>query len=201
MMASAAYWLGSSANGGVWATRSADVGSIGVYQIHLDYSALVAAAGINAELFKTGEFKAMGHPYFALTEKQRTQLQLEVDTIFGEFVESVRLHRGGVEDDVMQGQTFSGDAAIDAGLVDALVRDRREMLEMIREDIGEGSDYSISAKQRSAPVATTQAEVASAAQPLFLTVNVEGQQPKKKAVTFQRDASGAVIGMKAEEAE
>lgn len=201
MMASAAYWLGSAAGGGVWATRSADVGSIGVYQLHLDYSALVAASGINAELFKTGEFKAMGHPYFALTDKQRTQLQLEVDTIFGEFAEHVMKNRTKVDDDAMQGQTFSGESALDARLIDALVRDRREMLAMIREDIGPGSDYSISSKQRSHPLVKTETASASAAQPLFLTVNVEGQQPKKKAVTFERDASGAVIGMKSEDTE
>jgi len=201
MMASAAYWLGASAAGGVWGTRSADFGSIGVYQLHLDYSRIVDAAGINAELFKTGEFKAMGHPYFALTDNQRGQLQMEVDSIFVEFAEWVTQHRPGVQDDTMQGQTFMGEAAVEAGLVDALVRDRREMLEMIREDIGAGSDYSLQPKQRTAPVATTQAASASAAQPLFLTVNVEGQQPKKKAVTFQRDESGAVIGMKAEDTD
>lgn len=201
MMASAAYWVGAAASGGIWSTRSADVGSIGVYQIHMDQSALLEAFGVKAELFKTGEFKAMGHPYFALTDAQRAQMQLEVDVIFGEFAEWVRAHRVFVSDDSMQGQTFSGDIAKAAGLVDEIIADRRQMLDIIREEIGPGSDYSISAKQRSAPMKAAEPAQAASAQPLFLTVNVEGQQPKKKAVTFQRDASGAVVGMKAEDTE
>jgi hypothetical protein len=75
------------------------------------------------------------------------------------------------------------------------------MLAMIREDVGPGSDYSSPAKQRSNPIKPESNEVAIASQPLFLTVNVEGQQPKKKAVVFERDATGAVIGMKTEDAE
>ena len=202
MMASAAYWLGSSASGGIFTTSSADVGSIGVYQLHLDFAALVAASGVNAELFKSGEFKAMGHPYFSLTDAQRAHMQESVDMLFGQFADWVTSHRPVIDDSTMQGQTFSGEHAVEAGLVDAIVGSRRQVLDIIREDVGIDNDFSRPAMTRRAVApATTAAAQAAGAPPLFLTVNVDGKGAAKKAVTFERDASGAVIGMKSEDTE
>lgn len=117
-MCSAAYWIGCRA-AGVFSSRSAHVGSIGVYIAWLDYSENLAREGIRLELFRAGEFKAMGHPAKALTAEERQMLQEDVDQSYGEFTAAVFEGRGSVAEETMQGQSFKGLRAVQLNLVDA----------------------------------------------------------------------------------
>lgn len=133
MMASAAYWLGSSARK-IYATRSADVGSIGVYVPFFDQTGMLNGMGIEVELFKSGRFKGMGFPGVPLTDEQRAQIQSEVDRIAGWFYSVVRENRAGsVDDETMQGQTFLADDALLLGLIDDIVTDREHAIQTIEE--------------------------------------------------------------------
>lgn len=139
MMASAAYWLGSSAQQ-VYATRSADIGSIGVYVPFFDQTGMLEQMGVEVELFKSGRFKGMGFPGVPLTDEQRERIQGEVDQIADWFYATVRDNRemfGGVEieDETMQGQTFLADEAIGRGLIDDIVTDRENAIELIEEKL------------------------------------------------------------------
>lgn len=138
MMCSAAYWAGCAAgNGGVYATESADIGSIGVYQMHMDWSGFLESMGVKAELFKSAEYKAMGHPYIALTDKQRELMQAEVLQLNQGFHDWVNQQRdGGVDPEVMQGQTVMGYDALGSNLIDGVVSGREELLAIIRADLG-----------------------------------------------------------------
>jgi len=122
MIASAAYWLASGTDE-IVATRSADVGSIGVYIPWVDRSAYYAGLGYEFDPIKNqdGDLKAIG---FAptLTESQRAYLQDEVDTIFSEFRGHIQSYRD-VSADAMRGQTLSSVAMLQANLVDAIVKD------------------------------------------------------------------------------
>jgi signal peptide peptidase SppA len=133
-MASAAYWLGSGARA-IYATQSAQVGSIGVYMAWLDRSRMYDMAGVRVELIKQGKFKAMGIDGLSLTDEQRELLQSEVDEVAGWFKGAVRKHRGDVPVESMEGQTFFTEKALKAGLVDRM-GDRtaafRELESMIR---------------------------------------------------------------------
>jgi signal peptide peptidase SppA len=93
MMASAAYWIGSAADA-VYASKSSDVGSIGVYATLFDYSVAYHNAGIKPEIIKAGRNKATGHPLKPLTEDDRAVVQEEVNDIYDMFVESVARQRG-----------------------------------------------------------------------------------------------------------
>lgn len=119
MCCSAAYWLASQCEG-IFASPSSDVGSIGVYLAWLDQADAAEKAGYHLELIKAGEFKAMGHPLKHLTDKERAMLQEEVDEIYTRFKAAVTGRRAQIADSTMQGQTFSFDALISTGLVDAL---------------------------------------------------------------------------------
>lgn len=132
MMASLAYWIGSQASE-VIASRSAVVGSIGVFAGMYDYSKLFEEAGIKVELFKNREatFKAAGFPGTTLTEDQRGQIQTSIQATFAEFRDAVVGARPGVSDDAMRGQTFSGREALKVGLVDR-VGDREFALGLVR---------------------------------------------------------------------
>jgi signal peptide peptidase SppA len=118
LMASAGYWLAASADS-IIASKSADVGSIGVYLAFLDVSRKLDSEGVTLELFKRGKFKGMGVPGSSLTEEQRELLQSGVDKIYDEFTSFVRSNRR-VDSSAFEGQTFTGQDAIDAGLVDRI---------------------------------------------------------------------------------
>jgi signal peptide peptidase SppA len=119
LMASAAYWIGSQATE-IVATRSARVGSIGVYAAYYDYSARLAAMGIKLEVFtnKEGTYKAAGLGGSQLTEQQRDLIQAQVQEDFDEFKATVLKARPGIPAEAMQGQTFSGRKANSNNLVD-----------------------------------------------------------------------------------
>lgn len=120
-MASLAYLAASQATV-VTASRSANVGSIGVYTTFWDVSKLFDAAGVKVELFKNAEgaLKAIGLPGTSLSEEQRKHLQDRTQALFGEFRKTVLASRPGVPDSAMQGQTLSGQEAKRAGLIDGI---------------------------------------------------------------------------------
>lgn len=127
LMASAAYWLASACTG-IFCTPSADVGSIGVYMAVIDESEAWAREGYRLVLVKAGERKAEGIRGAPVTEGTISAWQAEVDTIYAMFTGDVLVSRPGVEGAAMQGQTFMGQAAKEAQLVDELVPDLAGMV-------------------------------------------------------------------------
>ncbi len=116
---SAAYWLASSASL-IVSGKTAQSGSIGVYQAFLDNSREQEMAGRKVELFSTGKFKGMGISGLPLTEEQRALLQSRVDQVFGWFKSAVNAGRGKVPDEAMQGQSYYGEDARKVNLVDMI---------------------------------------------------------------------------------
>jgi signal peptide peptidase SppA len=125
LMASAAYYLMAGVDE-IIATPSADIGSVGVYQALLDVSQLYEDMGVKVELFKDGEYKAMGIEGIPLTDKQRELLQSEVNKISVMFKGFVKQYRK-VSDETLQGQTFMGFDAAKNGLVDGIINDSDEL--------------------------------------------------------------------------
>lgn len=121
-MASGAYWLASQASGGIYATESSSVGSIGVYMALLDESRALENAGIKINAISAGEFKMAGASFKSLTDQERAMFQGQVDTIYGQFKDAVSRHRE-IADSAMQGQVFDGVEAVAEGLVDDIVDD------------------------------------------------------------------------------
>jgi signal peptide peptidase SppA len=117
---SAAYWIASQADY-IYATPSADVGSIGCYLAVLDESRACEMDGIKTELFKSGRFKGMGYPGTTLNDEQRTMLQAGVDRIARQFKAAVNSGRKKViAEEVMQGQSFAVEDAKTIGLIDEI---------------------------------------------------------------------------------
>ena len=140
LCASAGYWIMGACDG-IYCTRSAMLGSIGVYSALYDYQGWMEKNGYKLELFKAGDYKAMGLPGTELTKQQRKLLQDEVDAIYGEFTSAVTGDRGEVTDfheavkigkETMQGQTFRGHAAVAAGLADVVVDGLEDVLADLR---------------------------------------------------------------------
>lgn len=125
-MASAAYWIGSSADM-IYATPSADIGSIGVYLPWVDKSAAFEARGMKVDLIKNtgGTYKGMGFPGTSLTKDQREELQRGVDEIFNMFSDHVVQARTGRDNtlstEALRGQTFMAQKAFQNGLIDRVM--------------------------------------------------------------------------------
>lgn len=134
---SAAYWLASQAGAGFYATPSSCVGSIGVYIAYPDCSEAYKMEGVKMDVIRSGLFKGAGIPGTSLDANQRKMLQDEVDEIHAEFKQSVKSVRSFVEDGSMEGQTFSGKKAAEAGLVTGLVNGFDEMMESLNAGVAE----------------------------------------------------------------
>lgn len=123
LAASAAYWIASAA-GRVVAAPGSDVGSIGVYSVHMDWSEALAQDGIKVTITKAGKYKAEGNPYEPMGEEAKDYEQQQVNAIYGDFLAAVARGRGvsvaTVRSDFGQGRTMLAGDAKAAGLVDEI---------------------------------------------------------------------------------
>ncbi len=130
---SAAYWLACT-TAGIFATKSADIGCIGVYCPFYDLSEMARQQGVKVQVFSSGKYKGMGVPGTSLTKDQAALMQQRIMDMADSFYEHVREMRGeDIADETMQGQTFQGESAVEAGLLDQVVDGLEEVLEYIRQ--------------------------------------------------------------------
>lgn len=123
IMASAAYWLGSSA-GEVLAGRSALVGSIGIKSTFAEYSKRNEMEGKTVTVIRAGKCKALADPNEPLTPEAEAQIKAVVDATYEVFVDHVAEARGKphayADKTMADGQEFIGKAAVEVGLVDKI---------------------------------------------------------------------------------
>ena len=93
LAASAAYWIGCSASE-FYVTPGGEVGSIGVWQAHFDYSKALEEEGVKPTLISAGKFKVEGNPYVPLDEQAQAFMQSRVDDYYNAFIEAVAKGRG-----------------------------------------------------------------------------------------------------------
>lgn len=128
-MCSAAYWLGSQASG-VFCTPSADVGSIGVYLYHEDWSNAYLKAGVHPQFIQAGKYKTMGNEIQPLSEEDKAMLKAEVEGIKTQFTSAI-LSKREVDPSYMEGLVYDGKQALEANLVDGIVQDREELISIL----------------------------------------------------------------------
>jgi signal peptide peptidase SppA len=135
LMASAAYWLAAGAQE-IYAARSAEVGSIGVYVPWVDESAAFAAQGVKVDIIRNegADLKGMGYPGTALTPEQRQSMQDEVNALADEFHAHIESCRGKMEADTFRGQTFLAMEAKRRCLIDG-VMSRSAALAQFRDQV------------------------------------------------------------------
>lgn len=120
---SAAYAIACAASR-VLVTQTAGVGSIGVIAMHVDQSVRDAQEGLRFTPVTAGDFKNDLSAHEPLNPASRVRLQAEVDRLYALFVDHVSCMRGLAPKAVRatQAASYFGPEAVDAGLVDALVR-------------------------------------------------------------------------------
>lgn len=123
MACSAAFYIGTAAEK-LYCIPSGDVGSVGVYRLHVDESKALEAEGITVSVIQAGKFKAEGMPFRPLSDDARAYLQADVDRIYAKFLADVGRNRGispqAVAEKYGQGRPVAGPDALAAGMVDGL---------------------------------------------------------------------------------
>lgn len=124
MAASAAFWLATSASTFV-ATPGGDVGSVGVYCMHVDQSAALEQEGLKVTLVKAGEYKAELAGIAPLTEAARANLQDSVDYTYDQFVDGLARNRdttaAKVKASFGKGRLVNPEQAVKAGMCDRVM--------------------------------------------------------------------------------
>lgn len=135
LCASAAYWL-ASATGRVYATETAEVGSIGVVMQLVDARKAAEKAGYSVTVMHAGKFKSAGSAYEELSDEAKAYFQNQLDTLHDIFRSAVASHMD-VQGDASEwgdAQIFLGRDAATRGLVTAVVGSRDEAVRSIEED-------------------------------------------------------------------
>jgi signal peptide peptidase SppA len=123
LAASAAYWIGCSASE-FYVTPGGEVGSIGVWQAHFDYSKALEEEGVKTTLVSAGKFKVEGNPYVPLDPQAQAFMQSRVDDYYNAFIQAVAVGRGVSVNDVRngmgEGRVLGADAALAQRMVDGI---------------------------------------------------------------------------------
>jgi signal peptide peptidase SppA len=124
LSASAGYWMMSQC-AEAYVTPGGEVGSIGVWMAHEDWSKALAESGVVTTMVSAGKFKVEGNPYEPLDDEARAFMQSRVDDYYGAFVKAVARGRGvgvqQVRDGMGQGRVLGAEQAKASGMVDDIL--------------------------------------------------------------------------------
>lgn len=120
--ASGAYYIASAADE-IYANRASLVGSIGVVAGGFGFTELMEKVGVDRRLYTAGENKAFLDPFSPEESEQVAFWQSVLENTHQQFIDAVREGRGDrLTDDeaVFSGLVWSGEQALELGLVDGL---------------------------------------------------------------------------------
>ncbi len=134
--ASGGYWL-LAAGDEIYADDSSIIGSIGVISAGFGFPELLARHGIERRVHSSGERKAMLDPFRAEQPDDVARLKALQADIHGHFKDHVRTRRAGKlqgsDDDLFNGDIWSGKQALALGLIDGI----GDLRSVMREKFGE----------------------------------------------------------------
>lgn len=123
LAASAGYWITTSADQ-LFVTPSGEVGSVGVYTMHMDWSKFLEDVGIDVTFIHAGEFKVEGNPFEPLGEEAREELQRYVDEAHDAFAQALARNRETDVETVLEtfgrGRVITAATAVELGMADGV---------------------------------------------------------------------------------
>lgn len=196
LMASAAYWVGSAADE-IVVTPGGRAGSIGVYSIHEDISAMLEKQGVKATIVKEGEHKIAANPFGPLSDEGRAQIEALVKESAAAFRGGVGENRGVSKKTVVEqfgdGKVFGAQELVSRGMAD-----RVGTLQDTLSRLGVPSKKKAAAAQTRATLANGQIP------PIGVLVDALGSlgMTKAQADAFARDGlDGIAAGSREPEAK
>jgi protease-4 len=143
--ASGAYYIASAADE-IYADKASLVGSIGVTAAGFGFTGVMEKLGVDRRVYTSGEHKAFLDPFQPPKEEEARFWQQVLETTHRQFIASVKRGRGDRLKDadhpeLFSGLVWSGEQAIELGLIDGLGSSSYVAREVIgAEDI---VDYTI----------------------------------------------------------
>ena len=122
LAASGGYYVSCGASR-IVANPGTLTGSIGVISEFLQVDTLLHKIGVSFNTVKSGKFKDIGNPYRRMTPDDQKFFQQLMDDVHRQFMDVVEQERNLDHDTVLayaDGRVFTGEQAVDMGLVDTL---------------------------------------------------------------------------------
>ena len=145
--ASAAYWIASQASE-VVVTPSGEVGSIGVYTLHEDDTALLEAMGVKIDVIRGGTHKIEANPFEPLSEEARAAIQESVDNYYRTFVGAVARGRGIKVSELRKAPHGNGRMVLARQAVEVGLADRVETIDETVSRLARGKGAVRSVRRR-----------------------------------------------------
>lgn len=125
MGASAGYWQAISADMVIANSQNENfIGSIGVQTIHVDASDVLEKNVGKVTLIRARQSSMKNRPnsFEPLSEEDRKKIEDRVSDMAGKFIGYVTERRPGIDTggDVLKGEVYSGQEALDQGMIDGL---------------------------------------------------------------------------------
>ena len=121
--ASGGYWLALAADE-IFAEARSIVGSIGVVHASFGFTEAIERLGVERRLHTAGEHKSLLDPFRPQDPDDVARLMTILEDIHGGFKAMVRERRGerlnGSDGDLFEGQIWTGQRALELGLIDGL---------------------------------------------------------------------------------
>lgn len=118
--ASAAYYMASAADD-IYANKASLVGSIGVLIDSFGFTDAMSKLGVQRRLFTAGDHKGFLDPFSPENPADIKYAQGMLDSVHTQFIQSVEQGRGKrlkMTPDIFSGLVWTGNQAIDLGLID-----------------------------------------------------------------------------------
>lgn len=149
---SAAYMTAIGADR-IFARRGTITGSIGVIMQTADLTGMLEKIGVKPETIKSGAFKAQPNPLEPLSEKAREQIEIVVMDMYALFVALVAERRAMELEQVKEladGRIYTGQKALDVGLIDA-IGGEAEAVVWLEEEKGLEADLPVTTEKPKYP--------------------------------------------------
>lgn len=131
LAASAAYLIGSAASE-FYASRDGDVGSVGVFGVHVDMSKADEMEGMKYTYISAGKYKTEGNPHEPLSDEAKEHAQEAADWHYAQLIKAIGRNRGisaaKVAADFGEGRVVMADKAKAAGMIDGIRRNLAEVV-------------------------------------------------------------------------
>jgi protease-4 len=135
--ASGGYFVAAAADR-IYVNQSSLVGSIGVRMDAFGFVEMMKKIGVERRLLVAGENKGLFDPFLPEQSDQKAHLQSMLNEVHNHFISAVKQGRGErlvVNEDTFSGLIWSGEKALDLGLVDAYGTTRSVARELEAESV------------------------------------------------------------------
>ncbi len=120
--ASGGYYVACAADS-IVAHEGTITGSIGVLASYLRTEELFRKIGLDVTVIKSGDYKDVGSPHREMTDEEKTYIGGILDKVYDQFIRAVSDGRHlSVERvrELAEGRIYTGDQAVEAGLIDRI---------------------------------------------------------------------------------